>query len=209
MDRGPTRITSLQRIETRRLVLRPWTLEDAPLRKRAYDESGAHPSRASAMEQGQTLEAVTEGLARLLAGVERGEHAPYAAIDRATGALVASAGLMARFGPGGLELGYWVHAGWARQGIATEVGGALTRVAFEVLGVPFMELRCGSSNEGSQGVARKLGYRLEASLPRRIHLPSGQVDDSLVFALHAEQYAASPAKAIAMTAFDASGARLV
>ena len=32
---------------------------------------------------------------------------------------VGSAGLMARIGPGGLEIGYWVHPSWTGRGVAT------------------------------------------------------------------------------------------
>lgn len=41
--------------------------------------------------------------------------------------VVGGCGLHRRVGPGGLEIGYWVHAAWTRRGIAAAAG--FTRVA--------------------------------------------------------------------------------
>src|SRR5271155_117169 len=40
--------------------------------------------------------------------------------------LLGSAGLIGRIGPGGLELGYWVHAAHTRRGVATRAVAVLT-----------------------------------------------------------------------------------
>src|SRR5512142_1429539 len=56
-----------------------------------------------------------EFLASCEQGWDAGTEFNYA-IRSSGGALAGSAGLMARIGPGGLEIGYWVHAGHVRRG---------------------------------------------------------------------------------------------
>ena len=44
-------------------------------------------------------------------------------------------------GDGAFEIGYWVRADAVRQGIATRVAGALTRVGIELAGADRIEIR--------------------------------------------------------------------
>lgn len=197
------------RIETERLLMRPWTLVDAPAMQRAHLESGEHLAMMGGPEAVRSPEWATARITSVLAARDRGERFPFAAWDRVSGELVGASGLIARYGPGGLEIGYWVHAAWIRRGIATEMAAALTRVAFEVGSVPFIEIRCSANNAGSAGVPRKLGYRLDATLPRRFPTPAGELEDVLIFSLHAEDYGASAAKAAPVSAFDFMQGRLL
>lgn len=203
-------MTEPHRVETERLVLRVWSVDDAPALDRLYVESHEHLAEAGMLERAAPPAAGTAAtrIAAMLAAAERGERISYAAWDRASGALVGSVSLIARFGPGGREIGYWVHGGFVRRGLATEMAAAVTRVAFEVLRLPFVELRTGKSNAASVGVARALGYRLEATLPRRIPLPDGTTDDSLIFCLHADEFGASPSARRAIEVFARDGTPL-
>src|SRR5260370_35100803 len=49
----------------------------------------------------------------------------YAYAIIAGGVLAGGCGLMSRIGPGGLEIGYWVHRAWTRRGLATAAAAAL------------------------------------------------------------------------------------
>lgn len=51
------------------------------------------------------------------------------------GAAVGSCGLHRRVGPGGLEIGYWIHPAVLRRGLATEAARLLTDAAFSVPGI--------------------------------------------------------------------------
>src|SRR5580704_9839211 len=62
--------------------------------------------------------------------------ANYAITLRDSGRFVGGCGLMPRIGPGALEIGYWVHAGYQRRGIATAASRLLTDAAFALPGVP-------------------------------------------------------------------------
>jgi RimJ/RimL family protein N-acetyltransferase len=87
--------------------------------------------------------------------------ANYAITLRDTGQLTGGCGLMPRIGPGALEIGYWVHSGHHRRGIATESARLLTNAAFGSPGVHRVEIHVDQGNAASAGVARGLGYRLD------------------------------------------------
>ena len=204
--------TVAYRIETARLVVRCWSPEDAEAVKRAEDESRVHlsPFMVWAAKGPETLDEVVAKLRLFRSWYDTNDDFMMGAFDRESGRLVGGCGLHARAGAGGLEIGYWTHVACVRQGIATEMAAALTRVAFEVAKVRFVEIRCARSNAPSAKVPVKLGFRNEATLPARIELPGGSVDDALVFTLHDRDYAASVAAAasVSMRAFDAGGRAL-
>ncbi|MBX3192998.1 MAG: GNAT family N-acetyltransferase [Labilithrix sp.] len=195
------------RIETPRLVVRCWSPDDAPKAKKAEDESreSLRAFMPWADRAPETLTEVIEKLRQFRSWFDAGEDFLFGAFDKASGDVVGGTGLHPRVGKGGLEIGYWVHAGHHRKGIATEMAGALTRVAFELGRMRWVEIRCATKNVASAGVPPKLGFTHEATLRERLTLPSGEVDDALVFTLLARDYDASPAKRIAFTALDAAG----
>jgi ribosomal-protein-serine acetyltransferase len=85
------------------------------------------------------------------------------------GAAAGSCGLMARIGPGGLEIGYWVGAGHLRRGLATAAAAALVSAAFGLSGIDRVEIVHDKVNVASSGVPRKLGF---TEIARRPH-PDG------------------------------------
>src|SRR5260370_13550999 len=74
----------------------------------------------------------------------------------AEGALAGSTGLMSRIGPGGLEIGYWVHRAWTRRGLATAASAALVDHAFRLPGVDRVEIVHDQLNLATAAVPRKL-----------------------------------------------------
>ncbi len=74
------------------------------------------------------------------------------------GVLAGGCGLMSRIGPGGLEIGYWVHRAWTRRGLATAASAALVDQAFRLPGVDRVEIVHDELNVASAGVPRKLGF---------------------------------------------------
>jgi ribosomal-protein-serine acetyltransferase len=73
-------------------------------------------------------------------------------------AIAGSIGLMARIGPGGLEIGYWVHEAYTRQGLATAASAALVDQAFALPGIERVQIVHDEFNVASGGVPRKLGF---------------------------------------------------
>jgi ribosomal-protein-serine acetyltransferase len=74
------------------------------------------------------------------------------------GDVVGGCGLMARIGPGGLEIGYWVDAAHLRRGLATAAAAALVEAAFTLPGIDRVEIVHDEANVASGGVPRKLGF---------------------------------------------------
>ena len=190
------------RVETTRLVLRCWSPDDALAVKQAEDESRQHLSTFVlwAAKGPETLDDVVAKLRLFRSWFDTGEDYMYGAFDRESGRIVGGCGIHPRAGAGGIEIGYWVHSGWTRKGVATEMAAALTRAAFEIGKLRFVEIRCARSNVLSAKIPPKLGYRHEATLRDRIELPGGAYDDALVFTMMAREYEASAARTFDATA---------
>jgi ribosomal-protein-serine acetyltransferase len=98
------------------------------------------------------------------------------------GTLVGSISLMARIGPGGLEIGYWVHRAYTRRGLATAASAALVEQAFRLPGVDRVEIVHDELNVVSGKIPRKLGFT-EIDR-RRLEPPSpGGTDSAVVWRL--------------------------
>jgi ribosomal-protein-serine acetyltransferase len=80
-------------------------------------------------------------------------------------------GLHRRLGPGGLEIGYWVHPGFLRRGVATGAARLLTDAAFTVPGVAVVEIHHDRANVASRGVPRALGYEFVGEFPDEPEAP--------------------------------------
>jgi len=198
------------RVETPRLILRCWSPEDAALVKEAEDQSRDHLRTFMlwANREPESLEEVASKLRLFRSWFDTGEDFMLGVFSRDDGRVVGGTGLHPRVGDGGIEIGYWVHPAHLRQGLATEVAGALTRVAFEIAKLRWVEIRTATTNVASAGVPRGLGFVHEATLARRIALSDGAFDDAMVFTMLREGYEKSAARRIPFAAFDARGARL-
>jgi RimJ/RimL family protein N-acetyltransferase len=184
---------------TPRLVIRCWEPRDAPLLKEAIDSSLDHlrPWMPWARHEPQTLAEKVELLREFRGQFDLGADTIYAIFDAGEERVLGGTGLHPRIGPDGLEIGYWIRADAAGQGLATESTAALTRVAFEVAGVERVEIRCAPANHASAAIPRKLGYDL------------AEEGDDLLFRLSAQGLAASPAAAARVAAYDVVGDILI
>ncbi len=75
-------------------------------------------------------------------------------------ALVGTFGLHRRIGPGGIEMGYWIHVDHAGRGYGLAAARALTAVALALADVERVEIHCDVANAASAAIPRRLGYRL-------------------------------------------------
>ncbi|GAA0637938.1 GNAT family N-acetyltransferase [Sporichthya brevicatena] len=92
----------------------------------------------------------------------------------APGRVLAGVGLMARQGPGELEIGYWVHAAAVGRGIARAAAAALTDAAFALPGVECVRIHHDPRNVASGRIPARLGYR---RLPDLVPGPPGREDE--------------------------------
>ncbi len=163
------------RLETGRLVLRPFEERDVPEVQAACADPGTRTWLL--LPDPYTLD---EARAYCL------EYAPralssggvvWAGVDRATGRLVGSFELKGTdWRVRSTEIGYWV-APWARgRGYATEAVRTIARWVLREQGFARLELRAATGNLASQRVARKAGFRREGLLRNAGVTPAGQVD---------------------------------
>ena len=195
-------------VRTSRLVLRCWEPRDAPLLKNAVDTSLEHlrPWMPWAAAEPKPLEDKAELLRQFRGRFDLGEDFVYGIFDRDQSEVIGGTGLHTRVGAGALEIGYWISASRIGQGYAGEATAALTRVAFRVCGVDRVEIRVDPANEASLRIPRRLGFREEATLRRRLPDAKGAPSrDAVIFTLLADELGSSPAGVIEAEAFDVLG----
>jgi RimJ/RimL family protein N-acetyltransferase len=200
------------RIETERLVLRCWEPSDASALKEAVDSSLDHlrPWMPWAENEPQTIEEKVELLRRFRGNFDLGQDFVMGIFGRDESEVVGGSGLHTRAGDGALEIGYWIRASRAGDGLGTECTAALTRVAFECCGVDRMEIRVEPANERSAAIPKKLGYTAEARLRRRLPAAGGgEPRDMILFTLFRDAYPNTPAASTSLVAYDALGTRVL
>jgi RimJ/RimL family protein N-acetyltransferase len=200
------------RIVTERMVVRCYDPSDAPALKEAVDSSLNHLREWMpwAHDDPQTVEEKVQLLQRFRGQFDLGENFVYGLFSSDESELVGGSGLHRRVGDDAFEIGYWIRASRAGQGLATESTAALTRVGFEVCEVDRIEIHTEPENERSMRIPLKLGYAEEARLRRRLYAaPGGEPRDTVVFSLFRSDYPGTPSSSAQLEAFDALGERVL
>ena len=192
-------------------VIRCWEPRDALLLKEAVDSSLEHlrPWMPWAHDEPQSLDEKVALLRLFRGNFDLGEDFVYGVFSVDESEALGGTGLHPRSGEGALEIGYWVRAGSAGRGLGTTVAAALTKVGIERGGVERIEIRVDPANEVSCRIPRRLGFREEGTLRRRLPTADGSPRrDAVVFSLLAEELPGSPAAAVELRLFDACGLEL-
>lgn len=148
---------------TERLLLRPFTLADAPAVQRL---AGA---REIALNTLLIPYPYPEGAAEAWISKPRDPHDINFAITlRESGELVGAIGLVVGREHDRAEIGYWIAVEHWNRGYATEAARAVIRYGFEELNLNRIFAVHFARNAGSGRVMQKLGMRHEGSL--REHL---------------------------------------
>src|ERR1700749_1002575 len=158
-------------IEHAQVTLRRFRADDRDALFHAVTESLDHLRPWMPWAADYSLASAEEYLARSIKGWDEGTEYNYAITT--AGALVGIIGLMARIGPGGLEIGYWVHRAYIRRGLATAASAALVQEAFRLPGVDRVEIVHDELNIASAGVPRKLGFTEVWRRPLDFRPPAG------------------------------------
>jgi ribosomal-protein-serine acetyltransferase len=143
-------------IEHGPVTLRRYRADDADAVFAAVTESLDHLRPWMPWAAGYTLQSAAEYLDGSIRSWEDGTEYNYAIL--VGDVLAGSIGLMARIGPGGLEIGYWVHRAHTRRGLATAAAAALVDQAFRLPGVDRVEIIHDELNVPSGKIPRKLGF---------------------------------------------------
>ncbi|KJK55477.1 GNAT family N-acetyltransferase [Saccharothrix sp. ST-888] len=139
-----------------RVELRRWRAEDAEAMNRLVTESLPHLLPWMPWAAEHDFAAVADYTARSEQWWLAGEAYNYAITTG--GEIVGNCTLTRQVGPGALEIGYWIHPGWAGRGLVTTAAAALVREAFALPDVERVVIRTDSANTASIAVARRLGF---------------------------------------------------
>jgi len=174
-------------IKTIRLVLRPFTLADAP---QVQQLAGDKEVAATLVPLPHPYE---DGMAEHWIGThqeryEKGELVSFAIVLRATQALIGAIDLeISRQHENG-EIGYWLGKSFWHQGYATEAAQAVLRYGFEVVGLHRIHANYLTRNQASTRVLQKLGMREEGCL--RQHLKHwGVFEDMGIYGILRSEWA--------------------
>ena len=146
----------MDRLETPRLLLRPFVPEDAPIVHAVYSDPVVMRYVATGPMQDIAL------TRRLLEDYDlhnrRHGFSFWAVIERASGALIGDSGLY-RTPAGEVELGYTLGVPWWGRGYATEAAGRWLEFAFDELKLDEVIALVEPANTASQHVLEKLGMQ--------------------------------------------------
>lgn len=140
------------------IVVRPWQEADAPALSRAVADSLEHLRPWMPWIEQEPMSDAARAAWIRDAGRKRAEGGDRLLGIWLDGKLVGACGLHPRIGPGGLELGYWVHVAHVRRGIATQAARVLCEMAFAEPRVTHVEIHHDPDNVASGRVAAALGF---------------------------------------------------
>lgn len=144
-------------LNTPRLILRPWSEDDADSLFKYASDPRVGPAAGWAVHTSpaDSLKIIRSVLS---------DSETYAVVLRETGEAVGSVGLsrgckgMHRTGARHAELGYWIGVPYWGMGYIPEAAGELIRRAFEELGVKVIWCGCYDGNTQSARVQEKCGF---------------------------------------------------
>lgn len=153
-------------LETPRLLLRPWRLDDAPILYELARDPRIGP--AAGWPVHTSVADSREIIANILSADET-----YAVVLKATGTVVGSAGLLPANRSNltidvcDQEIGYWIGVAYWGQGLIPEAVQALLRHAFTELDTETVWCGYFDGNTQSQRVQEKCGFRYHHTNPPR------------------------------------------
>lgn len=203
------------RLLTRQLIVRCWELGDVEEMREVVARNRAHlmPWMPWAREEPQTLEEKVALVRRFRGNFDLDKDYIYGVFlrrpDGSDGGLVGGTGLHPRVGKRGLETGYWIDQDHLRRGLATEMTGAMTRVAFECLGIHRLEAHVDVRNEASLRVPPGLGFHVDGRLRRRSPSTTPEEGDLQLFTMYEDEYPGSAAERTELEAYGPLGERLL
>ncbi|MGE5176133.1 MAG: GNAT family N-acetyltransferase [Hyphomicrobiales bacterium] len=147
-------------LKTARLLLRPFSLADAPeVRRLAGDRANADTTLA--IPHPYPEGAAEEWIATHAPRFADGTLANFAVTRAADGVLLGAIGLMIVPDHARAEVGYWIGVPYWGQGVATEAARAVLDYGFDGLGLHRIQAHYLTRNPASGRVLAKIGMRPE------------------------------------------------
>jgi [ribosomal protein S5]-alanine N-acetyltransferase len=167
------------RLETERLVLRPFEPGDAPVVER--EVSRVEMARMLAVPHPYPADAASEWIATTKPGRD------FAVVLRKDGELIGAVSLVRNEQHRRASLGYWCALSYWGHGYMTEAVRAVIGYGFEVLALNRIHAECHDDNPASRRVLEKAGMTLEGCL-RQHSFRLGRVADKLQFGIVRDEW---------------------
>ena len=176
-------------IETERLTLRPFTLDDASDVQRLAGDRDIASTTAKIphpYEDGMAEEWIGTHQERF----DRGELVNFAVTHREQGFLIGTIGLVINKQDESAEMGYWVGKPYWNRGYCTEAAQAVLKYGFKILGLNRIHANHMTRNPASGRVMQKIGMKHEGHL--RQHAKKwGKFEDIEAYGILRSEYVAS------------------
>ncbi len=178
------------RIETERLVLRPYEPDDSDSLRTTCARNKEHLSEYMpwARFDPQTVDDKLELILGFRGQFDSGGNYVYGIFDAKSKDLIGGAGFHPRLEGGEFEVGYWITAESEGQGYVSEAMRALCHVGFEGMGLDILGVRMEPGNGRSERVAQKLGFVREGLLRRALRFAPDPPKDVLRYTLLDSEY---------------------
>lgn len=150
-----------ERIETPRLILRPFVLEDAPAMYRNW-ASDPEVTRFLTWPTHQNPEISAMVVESWVAQYPQKDFYQWAIVPKAFGEPVGSISVVRQEGDT-FEIGYCIGKKWWRKGITSESLTGVMDFLFDRVGVRRIEAKHDVNNPGSGAVMKKCGLRYEGT----------------------------------------------
>jgi len=174
----------MKTIETERLILRTWRLEDFG----DFYEYASDPSIGPSAGWKPHTDRM-ESLNILISFIEGNEV--FAVEDKISGKAIGSIGLhpdRKRNNPNVRMIGYVLAKPFWGRGLALEAVNAVLEFAFKDSNLSMVSVYHFPFNQQSKRVIEKAGFSLEGVLKEAAILPNGQITDDVCYSLKKEEY---------------------
>ena len=171
-------------IETERLILKPWSEDDAAdLYAYAKDTNvGPHAGWKPHSDVAESLRIIQTLFL---------PNDVWAITIKGSGKIIGSVGLepdKKRPGVNSSELGYSLSKEYWGKGVMTEAAKAVMKFAFEVFKSEVIAAQTGPSNKRSQGVLLKCGFTYEGTMRKVYKTYDGTIRDNKCYSILREEW---------------------
>jgi ribosomal-protein-alanine N-acetyltransferase len=191
LDTSADALVERPTLETARLVLRPFTVADAPdIERLAADRDIASTTRS--IPHPYPAGTAVRWIARHAENFAQGRFVNFAIVRHADHTLVGSIGLGFHLEDDRAEMGYWIGKPYWNQGYTTEAAIAVLGYGFAQRGLHRIYAEHLTRNPASGRVMQKIGMQHEAHL--REHMKKwGVYEDLEVYGILRSEYEAQQA----------------
>ena len=176
-----------QTIETERLTLRQFTMEDAEsaMNNWAGDD---HVQKMYGEPSYKTIDAAAKLLEKYIKSYDKGNFYRWAVIERASGECIGQVAFFLvdtgnHFG----EIEYCIGTAFQGKGYATEATKAVIDYGFKQIGFHKVQICVRPSNLASKRVIEKCGFTYEGTL-RDYFFIDGKYEDRMFFSILEDEY---------------------